>query len=160
MHSAAAPAESSTGAGDPIHWEMVDEVERQFGILMVNAKNSLKTRAAAIDPQLSMMGFKVLTLLVRSGAKQQGFLAEQMDIDKAMMSRTIKSLECLGLAERRMDPEDGRAQLLSMTTEGRHRMDTMLAGDRQMLQARLAEWGTEEVRRFADLLAKLNASES
>lgn len=138
--------------------ELIDAVEHEFATMFVNARNSIRARAVAIHPELPPMGFKVLTILSRSGPRQQGCLAEEMEVDKAMMSRTIKQLHQLGLVTRSMDPSDGRAQLVSMTEEARLRFDANLANARRVLHDRLAEWDPGEVRRFTDLLAKLNES--
>ncbi|MFL4473419.1 MarR family winged helix-turn-helix transcriptional regulator [Paeniglutamicibacter sp. MACA_103] len=137
---------------------LIDAVEHEFATMFVNARNSIRARAVAIHPELPPMGFKVLTILSRSGARQQGCLAEEMEVDKAMMSRTIKQLEGLGLVHRSIDPSDGRALLVAMTDEARTRFDATLATARGVLHDRLAEWDPGEVRRFTDLLAKLNES--
>ena len=145
-------------ADDAVMAPLIDEVEKQFATMFVNARNSIRARAAAIDPELPPMGFKVLTILARSGPRQQGCLAEEMEVDKATMSRTVKHLDHLGLVERSMDPSDGRALLVAMTVEARARFDANLANARRVLHDRLAEWEPGEVRRFTDLLARLNNS--
>jgi DNA-binding MarR family transcriptional regulator len=137
---------------------LIDAVEQEFATMFVNARHSIRSRAAAIHPELAPLGFKVLTILSRSGPRQQGCLAEETEVDKAMMSRAIKQLDHLGLVERSIDPSDGRALLVSMTDEARARFDANLANARRVLHDRLAEWAPGEVRRFADLLAKLNES--
>jgi DNA-binding MarR family transcriptional regulator len=137
---------------------LIDAVEQEFATMFVNARHSIRSRAAAIHPELAPLGFKVLTILSRSGPRQQGCLAEETEVDKAMMSRAIKQLDHLGLVERSIDPSDGRALLVSMTDEARARLDANLANARRVLHDRLAEWEPGEVCRFADLLAKLNES--
>ena len=146
------------GTDDAVMSSLIDEVEHQFATMFVNARNGIRSRAAAIHPELHPLGFRVLTILSRSGARQQGALAEETEVDKAMMSRTIKQLEALGLVERSIDPNDGRALLVAMTDLARARFDATLANARRVLHDRLAEWEPGEVRRFTDLLAKLNDS--
>jgi DNA-binding MarR family transcriptional regulator len=145
-------------ARDTVMAPLIDAVEQEFATMFVNARHSIRSRAAAIHPELAPLGFKVLTILSRSGPRQQGCLAEETEVDKAMMSRAIKQLDHLGLVERSIDPSDGRALLVSMTDEARARFDANLANARRVLHDRLAEWEPGEVRRFADLLAKLNES--
>lgn len=146
------------GVDDLVMGALIDDVEQQFAMMFVNARNSIRARAAAIDPELPPLGFKVLTVLSRSGPRQQGCLAEDMEVDKAMMSRTIKQLELLGLVVRSIDPRDGRALLVAMTDEARVRFNANLADARRVLHDKLAEWEPGEVRRFTGLLAKLNES--
>ena len=138
--------------------EVIGEVEKQFGDMVVHARNNIRARAAAIHPDLQPTGFKVLTILSHSGPLQQVSLAHEVGIDKAAMSRTIKLLEALGLVTRSADPGDGRALLVSMTPEARRRHDSALLHARQLLFDRLSTWDVGEVRRFADLLARLNES--
>lgn len=145
-------------ARDTVMSELIDAVEQEFATMFVNARNSIRSRAVAIHPELPPLGFKVLSALSRSGPRQQGCLAEELEVDKAMMSRTIKQLELLGLIDRTIDPSDGRALVVSMTGEARNRFDANLANARRVLHDRLAEWEPGEVRRFTDLLAKLNES--
>lgn len=148
----------SAAAEKPALGGLIDQVEGQFATMFVNARNSLRARAAAINPQLSPIGYKVLAIIWRDGARQQGCVAEEMDIDKALMSRTIKQLEQFGLVERSIDPSDGRAMLVSMTAQARESFHATVARARSVLHDRLADWDIDEVRRFTDLLAKLNES--
>lgn len=136
----------------------IADVEKQFGAMVVKTRNSIRKRAAAIHPELQPMGFKVLTILARSGPAQQVALAQEMAADKAVMSRTIKQLEELGLVSRIADPSDGRAMLVDMTADTQRKYDASLSHARRLLHERLATWDAGEVRRFADLLGRLNDS--
>lgn len=136
----------------------IADVEKQFGVMVVKARNSIRKRAAAIHPELQPMGYKVLTILARSGPAQQVALAHEMAADKAVMSRTIKQLEELGLVSRIADPSDGRAMLVDMTADTQRRYDASLSDAHRLLYNRLATWDAGEVRRFADLLGRLNGS--
>lgn len=136
--------------------KVIGEVEKQFGVMVINARKNIRERSAAIHPELQPLGFKVLTILSQSGPLQQVHLAEEVHSDKAMMSRTIKQLESLGLVTRTVDPTDGRAMLVDMTAEARSRHNASLAKARQLLSERFSTWEIDEVRRLADLLARLN----
>ncbi|RAN79606.1 hypothetical protein B5P43_14055 [Bacillus sp. SRB_336] len=148
----------SADAADPALQEAIRDVEKQFGIMIVKTRKSILSRAAAIHAELQPMGFKVLTVLSQSGPIQQVALAHKVDADKAAMSRAIKQLEALGLVERAPDPSDGRAHLVAMTGEARIRFDATQSQARKVLYDRLAAWDAGEVRRFADLLDRLNTS--
>ncbi|WP_285244195.1 MarR family transcriptional regulator [Pseudarthrobacter sp. fls2-241-R2A-127] len=137
---------------------VIAEVEQQFSNVIVRSRNNIKTRALAIDPALQAQGYMVLTVLYQFGARQQGWLAQEMATDKAMMSRTISQLESLNLVTRDIDPNDGRAQLVSMTAEAHARFRANLAEVHQLLHDRLSTWDIDEVRRLVALLAKINES--
>ena len=78
--------------------------------------------------------------------------------DKSAVSRLIHQLETLGLVTRTPDPEDGRASLVVATAEGERRMESTRASDQAMLYQQLSSWDEAEVRRLAELLAKLNGA--
>ncbi|WP_283529039.1 MULTISPECIES: MarR family winged helix-turn-helix transcriptional regulator [Arthrobacter] len=136
--------------------DAIADVEKQFGTMVIRTRNAIRKRAAAIHPELQPTGFKVLTILSQLGPSQQVTLAEEMGVDKALMSRTVKHLEVLKLVHRTADPDDGRAMLVAMTEETHTRYSASLANTRRVLYDRLSTWDPVEVRRFADLLGRLN----
>lgn len=137
----------------------MQEVEKQFSILAVKARTALRKRAMAIHPELQPLGYRVLSILVRQQAQQQIVLASELHVDKATMSRTIKQLQGQGLVTRESDPSDGRAMLVSITDAARDAWNETGAQSRVMLRERLSNWDPEEIRRFADLLSRLNDSD-
>lgn len=145
----------ASAAADAMN-EAISEVEGQFGSLIVKARTSIRNRAVAIHPELQPTGYKVLTLLVHHGARQQVELAEELQTDKAMMSRTVKQLAEFGLVECTADPHDGRAKLISITDGARGKYEATIAESRRLLHDRLGAWDRSEVERFAELLARLN----
>lgn len=139
---------------------LLQEVEKQFSIMAVRARNAIRKRSLDIHPDLQPLGYRVLSILVSQQAQQQIVLASELQVDKATMSRTIKQLQSQGLVTREPDPRDGRAMLVSITETAREAWKASGARARNLLHERLAAWGPAEIRRFADLLARLNASES
>lgn len=144
---------------DPAMAQAIEDTQAQLGTMMVQARRSLKSRASAIHPELQPMGFKILMLLAGAGSTQQSELGRQLQMDKALLSRTVKQLELLELAVRSVDPHDGRAMLVAMTERGQERYTAALLGARQQLVNKLSQWDLVEVRRLSDLLARLNESE-
>ncbi|WP_163544827.1 MarR family winged helix-turn-helix transcriptional regulator [Occultella kanbiaonis] len=148
-------AAAASGPDDPELQAAIHEVEIQFSNLFVHAKQLFRRRALGIHPDLSILGYRILGTVVREGALQQGHIAERLELDKAVASRTIKHLEDLGLVERAADPSDGRAFLVTASELGRSRYDAVSHRERAVLQARLTEWGVEDLHRFSDLLGRL-----
>nr|WP_231713174.1 MarR family transcriptional regulator [Arthrobacter sp. zg-Y769] len=93
--------------------------------------------------------------LYPGGERQQGSVAEALQVDKALLSRTVSQLETLGLVVRRADPSDGRAQLLDLTAEGRVRFEGVHTAKQSPLRDRLRDWSPAELRNLSDLLHKL-----
>lgn len=109
-----------------------------------------------IHPDLKPMGFSAMMLLSRCGSMQQITLTQQLDTDKAVVSRLLKQLEELGLISRTVDPTDGRAMIVALTPEAHERYESTQDNARQLLFDTLSQWEVTEVRRFADLLARFN----
>ncbi|EMQ98719.1 MarR family winged helix-turn-helix transcriptional regulator [Paeniglutamicibacter gangotriensis] len=139
---------------------LIEDVEKEFSTMVIMARQAIRKRAAAVHPELQPLGYKVLSLLVREHARQQIILAEELQVDKATMSRMIKWLEAKGLVTRQPDPADGRAMLVSITDAARAGVVESSAASRQLLRNRLNSWEPEEIKRFADLLSKLNANDA
>lgn len=136
--------------------EAIKVTQQQIGTLLVRARKSIAVRAATIHPDLKPMAFSAMMLLSRCGPMHQVKLAQQLDTDKAVVSRLLKQLEELGLISRTADPADGRAMIVALTPEAHERYNSTQAGARQLLFDRLSQWEIAEVLRLADLLARLN----
>ena len=67
----------------------------------------------------SRSGYAILFHLVQEGPTLARGLVETFGLDKAAVSRQVAQLEQLGLITRTPHPDDGRAQLLTATDEGR-----------------------------------------
>ena len=76
---------------------------------------------------LSMWGYSVLVALDRSAIRTQAALAEAIGADKTRIIAILDELQDKGLIERAADPEDRRARLLAITTEGRRVKDAVQA---------------------------------
>jgi len=136
--------------------EAIGEVEQEFGSMYTHMRHVLMRRAEAVHPELTVFGFKALRMLSHEDGLQQGIIAERLFTDKGVVSRVVRQLESLGLVRRDPDPTDGRAQIVSVTDEGRDRLDQVVSDDRSMLRARLSTWELDDIRRLRTLLAKLN----
>ncbi len=68
---------------------------------------------------LSPARLSALSVLVFGGAKSLTELALEEQVRPPSMSRLVRALEADGLVERRANPDDGRAVLLTATHEGR-----------------------------------------
>jgi len=94
----------------------------QIGPLLRQAqRHSARTFAAALQP-LGIEGrhFGVLFQLDLCGPLSQRRLMDLTGEDRSAMVRTIDDLERLGLAVRRPDPIDRRANAVELTAAGRH----------------------------------------
>ena len=64
------------------------------------------------------------------------------------MSRQVSHLVQHGLLEKIGDPDDGRAQLLSLSPAGREVIEKLVRGRGEWFGQLLASWSDEDVRAF------------
>lgn len=89
----------------------------------------LARRNAFLSHGLEPWEFDVLSSLRRSGspyALTPGVLMNELLVSSGTMTNRIDRLETKGLVERSPSPSDRRAVLVSLTVEGRKRVDSAL----------------------------------
>ena len=77
----------------------------------------------------------VLSRLDKDGPASASELAAAERVRPQSMAAILAAIRAADLIERHPDPEDGRRQVVSLTTAGRHRIQ----GDRKVRQEWLAE---------------------
>jgi len=85
-------------------------------------------------------------------------LAEMLHVDLSVASRTIAQLEQRGHLERHRDPQDGRAQLVHATEDGRAWLQELTTTFAEHLRHQLPGWSDAELTDFAAALARLGSS--
>ena len=78
--------------------------------------------------------------------------------DTSTMSRRVAHLCDEGLMERHPDPDDGRAQLLSLSNVGRQRLAEERSLRVRLITESLGEWTPDDKSELARLLSRLNDS--
>ena len=96
-----------------------------------------------------------LATIERHGPLSPSELADRERIKRPTATRIVGHLETAGLVERVRDPEDGRASILSVTSEGRELLKRLRARKTAYLAKRLGALDAEDRRtleRAAELL--------
>ena len=109
---------------------------------------------------LQAWGFDVLSALRRQGPPYQlspGALLHATLVTSGTMTNRIDGLAAAGLVRRLPDPQDKRGILVTLTTEGRARVDAALSDLLASEEALLAGLGPIERETLADLLRTLLA---
>uniref|UniRef100_UPI0013307B41 MarR family winged helix-turn-helix transcriptional regulator n=1 Tax=Raoultella terrigena TaxID=577 RepID=UPI0013307B41 len=101
-----------------------DRIERLFvgmvGVArQVHATGQRWTRSTA---DLTAAEAAVMRVVDRESGCRSGAVAAQLGVGPSAVSRLVTGLCERGLVERRPDPEDGRAELLTLTEAGRTTM--------------------------------------
>jgi DNA-binding MarR family transcriptional regulator len=111
---------------DPNPWEDVTEdgshltVDQFVTTMIVQLGNSLRrevTTAYAEDVGLAVPEWRMLSLIAHAGRLPFGELVRQSAADKAMVSRTVRTLQDRGLCEIQPEPGGNRKRLVCQITE-------------------------------------------
>lgn len=125
---------------------------------LVRTGRHVSTRAAAqLYGELPSFGWALLLPLERDGAQRCSALAGAAGIDVSVASRQVAVLERSGYVERRPDPVDGRASLLSLTPAGVDAIAATRALRQEWALSALASWDEHDARVLSDLLDRLVA---
>ena len=111
------------------------------------------TRQAAAFGELPGSSATTLAVLERDGEQRLGHLAERLAVDPSVMSRQVAALTRAGLAARRPDPVDGRAQLLCITAAGCDALDRYRSEWVAWVAQALGGWNDNDAQ---DLVAALH----
>lgn len=113
--------------------------------------------AAEVHESLDLTSYLLLMAIADNGSGVRGSdLAGSFAVHKSTISRSIATLEKLGLVERVPDPDDGRAQLLMPSVKAARRINVIKERGHGWLAKILAEWTAEEREAFASGLARFN----
>jgi DNA-binding MarR family transcriptional regulator len=111
-------------------------------------------RQRVVGDQLEPAAYWVLKHLDR-GSMRITELAGSTQLDTSTASRHVTQLERTGLVERSQDPDDGRAQRVGLTDEGRQQLHASIARRRQALEESFADWDPADMADLDRLLSRL-----
>ncbi len=126
-----------------------------MSVLIGFIQMNVRAAALAIDPALQPFGLKVLRLLAKMGPLHSSVLADKMLVDRSIISRQVKQLHELGLAETRSDPEDGRARYVAATDDALTRLVAIRESDKLVIFSHMNSWPEEDLLTFAGYLKRL-----
>jgi DNA-binding MarR family transcriptional regulator len=142
-------SQASIEPDDPI-----GQVENEFGTLMMNLERA-KNR---VDSRIDRIALMVLGTLDHRGPSRLTTVADCLGFDPSTMSRQVADLEKAGLLSRTTDPDDRRAALLEVSSEGQALMQRLRTGRRRRLERLLGDWPAEDIKTLGRILGMLNES--
>lgn len=120
-------------------------------IRMLRMLHATRARAPRVHPALEPSHHAVLVAL-RDAPARVGDIAERNVSDASTVSRQVSHLTALGLVEKVPDPQDGRAQLVALSDEGRAVLDELVARREAWFVELLSDWPDEDVATFIHYL--------
>jgi len=103
-----------------------------------------------IDPST----FWMLKGLASRDAMRVTELAALANLDASTVSRHVAQLHRSGLIDRTQDPDDGRAQLVTLSERGRQLLIDGMARRRELLARSIADWENTDIETFDRLLGR------
>jgi DNA-binding MarR family transcriptional regulator len=131
-------------------------LEREVALLLRRSRAIQGRLAGQLHADLDGAAYGLLVLLDDAGPLRASDVVAKLGLDKSTVSRQVAALVSLGLVDREPDPDDGRAQVLSTSTEGHRRLSRLRDARRERWEADLAGWDTSDVASLATLLGRLN----
>ena len=131
-------------------------LEQEVGVLIRRVKRVIGERARAVHPDLQPASYLMLMYLASEGPRRSSVLSDRFNVDKGAISRQVQHLCDLGLLDREPDPADGRAVLISASSDAVRRMESVAGERRRWLDEQLGEWSEADLREFVGGLARYN----
>ncbi|MBN1562837.1 MAG: MarR family transcriptional regulator [Anaerolineae bacterium] len=101
--------------------------------------------------------YRVLTLLCLENSQRLASIADRMLVARSTVTRIIDQMEAAQLVARVIDPEDRRAQHVSLTPQGLARFQRAATAHQVALEERFAALDLAEQQAFIQSLEKLCA---
>ena len=127
----------------------LDRLMRRFG-------SGLHERSRAIDiDRLGPNGGMTLVTLSDIEPVATKDLVAHMCRDKSQMTKTLRQLEALGLVQRSPSSKDGRVMIVSLTEEGRQRVQRIRLTMSEVVNELLAPLSERERAQLAEILKRV-----
>lgn len=134
--------------------ESVSEV-RSFNRFYTNVIGVLQEHL--LQSPYSLTEVRVMFELAQRGETDLVVLRRDLGLDAGYLSRIIARLEAEALATRRRSPDDGRRQLLILTTKGRRAFAALDRRSAREVSALLGRLGEDEQRRLLGAMAAIRS---
>src|SRR5216684_6189001 len=123
---------------------------------LVSQSRALTAQAAAtFHAELQPAAFHIALWLNAFGPAKPSAVAQAVGMDRSATSRLIRELVRLRLIATSTDPSDRRSIVLSLTVDGRRRLEAAMQTKGAAFQQRIASWSEEDLELCTDLLRRL-----
>ncbi|MCP8882838.1 MarR family transcriptional regulator [Devosia sp. XJ19-1] len=118
--------------------------------------------ARELERHLALIGLTPACMPVlfalEAGEASQKVIAERASVEQATMAATLNRMERAGLITRRPNPDDGRSQLVALTTGAREKLPQVEAAARAVNTSVLEQLTPQEGEQFIALTHKVIAA--
>lgn len=118
---------------------------------------SMRHQAPRVHPGVEPGSYPILFNLI-AGPQRVSLLAEHVYSDVSTVSRQVTTLVSRGLLEKVSDPHDGRACMVSLSTEGMALVERLKAIRGQWFRHLLQDWEPADAQAFGKYLERFSGS--
>jgi DNA-binding MarR family transcriptional regulator len=115
-----------------------------------------RQHAPRVHPAVDAMAYPILFNLLGE-PRRVSALAECVHSDISTVSRQVSHLVGHGLLEKVADPDDRRAQVVTLSEEGRSLLEELKVIRTAWLQAMLHDWSQEDAEAFQGYIERFTA---
>ncbi|WP_150463049.1 MarR family winged helix-turn-helix transcriptional regulator [Nesterenkonia ebinurensis] len=134
----------------------VKELQQELHRLFLRRRHNAIQLARTIDPEIEPAAYSILFTLQREGAQRMTDISKHLGVGKPTLSRQLTTLAERGFITKKADPADGRALVISLTEQGKSRLDAAQKQRSERYLHMLEVWSEEEIMTLSGLVAKLN----
>lgn len=116
----------------------------------------VSAKSSSLDPGVALLG--VLRIIDGFGEARASDVAAHLGVGPSALSRHIADLHEIGFIQRRVDPLDGRAQLVALSDKGRMELDAARHRQAEIVAKALAGWDEQRASEAIELLADLSST--
>ncbi|WP_227982979.1 MarR family winged helix-turn-helix transcriptional regulator [Nocardia spumae] len=116
-------------------------------------------RAAELHPDLPLVAYSILDLVIARDGCLAAELAEYFVLDKSTMSRQVAALQKQGYLVKEVDPANRRNHILRATDAGRRIAAAAERARSAAVDERFDDWDDRDIDRFAAYLVRYNATD-
>ena len=122
---------------------------------MATGREGARLRAERSGVFLSQPALTILAASRSAGAVRLSELSRLTGLEPALISREVRELTAMGHAQRRADPEDGRAGIVALTSKGRRASEAYRAAADEIMAEVLASWSAADLHALAGHLERV-----
>lgn len=134
----------------------VKELQQELNRLFLRRRQNAIQMAKAMDSRIEPASYSILATLQRAGAQRMTDISKRLGVGKPTLSRQLSALAERGFITKKADPADGRALVISLTEEGKSRLEAAQGERSERYLHMLETWDEEEICTLCGLLAKMN----
>jgi DNA-binding MarR family transcriptional regulator len=133
----------------------VRELGAVLNALVAESRALTAEAASTFHADVQPAALQIAVWLNKCGPAKPSMVAQAVGMDRSAISRLTRELVRLGLVETSTDPSDGRSVVLSLTANGRRRLEFAMQAKGATFRQRVATWSDEDLRLCVGLLKRL-----